>query len=867
MDVRRSDGPGCGNYPQHPAIAHGLHEVLGLAQRKGWLYCVQRGELTRMKDEDGDGRADLFETVSDGWEINGDYHEYAFGSKFDSSGHLWVTLCLTGSFNSSSKFRGWCLRFTEDGKMIPTCSGIRSPGGIGFYANGDVFYTDNQGPWNGTCALKWLKPGSFQGHPAGNRWYEFAPEMTKPAEPKSGSRFHIEADRIPEYVPAAVLFPYDKMGKSASGIACDVTAGKFGPFAGQMFVGDQSHSTIMRCNLEKVADRYQGACFMFRQGIGSGTLPLLMHPNGMMFVGGTNRGWGSRGGKPYSLERLVWTGQMPFEVREMLAKPDGFELTFTQPVDPKTAGDIASYKMTTYTYIFQASYGSPEVDHTTPKITKIVVADDNKSARLYIDKLQRGHIHELHMPGVRSAGGLPLLHDVGYYTLNNIPKAPSISKAGEPYKIEIAPPAASNPQAEVKGIVHYRSVGETAYQTAAVEQGDGETLNGTVPAETTTRPFEYYVEFTVAGRDPVTRPAAGASSPIRVQIDAKPPSEVGKLTAADVSDISLTLQWTPASDDRSVQGYRLFRGEGDGFDCNDDARQGEVSDAALRWTDATPPAGKTVWYAVQAVDVVGRVGSPRYVEVSVPKNAPPSNKLSLTAISTGKKAFLRWSGEMDADVAAVEILRGEGDDGALAAIESLTDLKTQRFVDDGLKADATYRYAIRLVDRGKLTSDPTEPQTVRAGLYLRRVNCGGEEVIGADGIPWEADRGTISGTGFWSTKSPVAEAGELAPLYQTERWSNGALKYLFNLEPGVYEVTLHLAEINPRFAQAGKRTFDVLINGEKKHEAIDVFAKVGAYHPLELTSQVDVSKSPLEVELRKVSAGPALKGIQVRRRP
>src|SRR5439155_24357575 len=31
-------------------FASGLHEVLGLAYRDGWLYCTQRGEVTRMKD-------------------------------------------------------------------------------------------------------------------------------------------------------------------------------------------------------------------------------------------------------------------------------------------------------------------------------------------------------------------------------------------------------------------------------------------------------------------------------------------------------------------------------------------------------------------------------------------------------------------------------------------------------------------------------------------------------------------------------------------------------------------------------------------------------------------------------------------------
>src|SRR5215210_423884 len=60
-------------------FAHGLHEVLGLAQKDGWLYVTQRPDVSRVKDADGDGRADTFEVVSDGWEVNGDYHEYAFG--------------------------------------------------------------------------------------------------------------------------------------------------------------------------------------------------------------------------------------------------------------------------------------------------------------------------------------------------------------------------------------------------------------------------------------------------------------------------------------------------------------------------------------------------------------------------------------------------------------------------------------------------------------------------------------------------------------------------------------------------------------------------------------------------------------------
>jgi hypothetical protein len=231
----------------------------------------------------------------------------------------------------------------------------------------------------------------------------------------------VEAKKIPQLEPPAVYFPYGKMGQSASGVACDTSGGEFGPLSGQMFVGDQTHSTVMRVFLEKVHGHYQGACFPFRGGFGSGTLSLQFAPDGSLFVGGTNRGWGSRGSQPYSLDRLVWTGRTPFEVQEMRANRDGFTLVFTDEVDSKTVEDAASYKLSTYTYIYQQPYGSPEVDQTTPSITKIEVAKDRKSARLFIDQLAEGHVHELHLDGVRSASGLALLHPVAYYTLNYIP--------------------------------------------------------------------------------------------------------------------------------------------------------------------------------------------------------------------------------------------------------------------------------------------------------------------------------------------------------------------------------------------------------------------------------------------------------------
>jgi len=403
-------------------FAEGLHEPLGAFWKDGSLYLTQRPEVTRLQDTNGDGKADVFETINSGWGINGDYHEYAFGSPPDRENNIWVVLCLTGSGAAASDWRGWCMRITPDGKMIPTCSGIRSPGGIGFNAEGDAFYTDNQGPWNGSSSLKWLKPGSFQGNPTGNKYHTLA-NLPEPPKPMDGSRIVIEREKLPDFVPPAVILPHAKVGQSPTGIAADVSGGKFGPWDKQLYIGEQTHSEVQRVALEKVNGLYQGAVFKFLGGFGSGIIPLRQDAEtGHLFAGGSSRGWASRGGKPFTFERVTWTGVTPFEILAMKAEKDGFTLTFTEPAGD-SAADPASYAMDAWTYIYQAKYGSPEVDQAVPQISSATLSPDRKSVRLKIDGLIKGHVHHLEAKGVKSSSGKPLWHTEAWYTLNEIPES------------------------------------------------------------------------------------------------------------------------------------------------------------------------------------------------------------------------------------------------------------------------------------------------------------------------------------------------------------------------------------------------------------------------------------------------------------
>ena len=189
-------------------------------------------------------------------------------------------------------------------------------------------------------------------------------------------------------------------------------------------IAEFTDAKISRVFLEKVNGEYQGAAFPFLKGFASGIVRLLFAKDGSLMVGMTSRGWSSLGTKAYGLQRVRWNGSNPFAIREMRAVPDGFELVFTEPLDPKTALDPDSYTMKSYTYFYSSAYGSEEIDVEALKITRVEGGVDAHKVHLIVEGLRPLYVHELHADGVVSKNGARLEYADAYYTLNQIPKAP-----------------------------------------------------------------------------------------------------------------------------------------------------------------------------------------------------------------------------------------------------------------------------------------------------------------------------------------------------------------------------------------------------------------------------------------------------------
>ncbi|MES2458924.1 MAG: plastocyanin/azurin family copper-binding protein [Bacteroidota bacterium] len=421
-----------GQQPKYRLFAHGMHEILGLSYIKGDLYLTQRAELTRLRDLDGDGEADEYKTMYS-WPLSGNYHEYAYGPMLDKDGNMVVTLNLgwIGYGESLSKWHGWMLKFTPDFEMKPFATGFRSPAAFAMNNSGDIFYAENQGDWVGSGSITHVAEGDFVGNPAGLIWADqpgSPVKLRKGDIPDTAEPKYEVAKRVPGLKTPTVWIPHSIMGNSTSGMLNYSADGNMGPFKGQMFVGDQSQSKISRVFLERVKGVYQGVVFPFREGFSSGILRMNWGSDGSMLVGMTSRGWSSTGKAEYGLQQLTWSGITPFEIQSVKAQPDGFELEFTMPVDEKTARNAGSYKLSTFTYKYHHIYGSPAINQAARSIKAITVSPDHMKVRLVLDSLKEGYIHEISAEGLRAENNnLPLLHNYGFYTLNQIPDGEKIT--------------------------------------------------------------------------------------------------------------------------------------------------------------------------------------------------------------------------------------------------------------------------------------------------------------------------------------------------------------------------------------------------------------------------------------------------------
>jgi hypothetical protein len=413
-------------------FAEGLHNPLGIfaIDNSNFVVC-QRPELTKVSDTDGDGKADFYECMSDEFGVSGNYHEFNFTCVRDKEGNIYFGLgtgsagngirqIVRGKYNTNGRpgrmhasipYRGWIMKYTKDGKTIPWSSGHRTPNGLGFDLKGNLFVSDNQGDWIGTSKLFHVKKDNFYGHAASFNWRPGVKEKALNLGAEGLNKFRTRA---------AILFPHGSMANSPTQPIVDDRKGAFGPFHGQMYIGEMNQPRVIRLMMEEVDGVMQGACVPF---VEKGKLPrgsnrLAFAPDNSLYVGHTKHTWaGSEG-----ITRIVWDGKTPMDVLKMNITEKGFKLTFTKPINKEIAGNKNTYKFSRYWYEYHVGYGSKTFEKSTVKVKSVKVAKDGLSVDIELDELKCYFIHELRINKLTGQDGSKLENGFLAYTVNKLLK-------------------------------------------------------------------------------------------------------------------------------------------------------------------------------------------------------------------------------------------------------------------------------------------------------------------------------------------------------------------------------------------------------------------------------------------------------------
>jgi hypothetical protein len=141
-----------------------------------------------------------------------------------------------------------------------------------------------------------------------------------------------------------------------------------------------------------------------------------------------------------------------------------------------------------------------------------------------------------------------------------------------------------------------------------------------------------------------------------------------------------------------------------------------------------------------------------------------------------------------------------------------------------------------------------------------RVNAGGTAYTDSQGRTWSADTGANRGATYGNPGASISASD--AALYRDIRYDSGSFQYAFNVPAGSYTVNLKFAEIY--YSQAGKRRFNVLINGQEVLSNFDVFAAAGgAMKPIDKSFAVNATSGTVTIQFNTLADAAMVNAIEV----
>ncbi len=391
--------------------ATGFHQPLGVEVVDGVVYVLDRNQVTRLHDLNGDGEADFYENFNNDFHATHHFHEFTFDLDTDREGNFYFAKAARHALPAKVEHHGTIMKLDPAGKKLEVvCNGFRVPNGVAVGPNGEITTSDQEGHWIPSTRINWCSPGSFHG----NMW--------------GGG---VDPERT-DYDPPITFLPVD-VDNSGAGQAW-VDSKRWGPFEGGLVHSSFGQGKIFLMLMERVGGAIQDG--VIQGGViqgGATPFPLdfdtgLMRPafraqDGQLYLCGLY-GWGTKKKAVGGFYRVRYTGKPLYMPVELHVSARGVEITFTQPLDPASAEDAGNYTARRWNYKWTSRYGSDlfrlDGDQGTETMTirSARLSGDEKTVLLDIDDLREVMQMQISFR-LKAADGTPITQEI-HHTVNKL---------------------------------------------------------------------------------------------------------------------------------------------------------------------------------------------------------------------------------------------------------------------------------------------------------------------------------------------------------------------------------------------------------------------------------------------------------------
>ncbi len=368
-------------------ICTGLFQPLGVKVVDDVAYIACRDQIARLHDLNGDREIDYIESFNSDHQVTEHFHEFAMGLQTDSEGNFYYAKSARHARTALVPHHGTLLKVSADGSGTEIlANGFRAANGVCLNPDGSFIVTDQEGHWNPKNRINYVRRGGFYGNMMG---------------------YHDVEDESDAAMEQPLCWITNAFDRSPGELLWVPEWASWGPLRGSLLSLSYGTGRVFLVPHEIVDGQAQGGMVSLGLEFPTGIMRGRFHRGtGQLYVSGMFA-WAGNKHQDGGFYRIRHTGRPAWQITGLEAYEEGVGLTFTDPLDVRSAADPDAYTVEVWDLVRSQRYGSRHHNQRGLDVAGARISRDRRQLFLDIPDLEPTWGMEIRM-FLKGADGTPV---------------------------------------------------------------------------------------------------------------------------------------------------------------------------------------------------------------------------------------------------------------------------------------------------------------------------------------------------------------------------------------------------------------------------------------------------------------------------